>query len=225
MTNIVIGIPNNGTLSSETAFGLFDALSRDHTDRKLITRIVESQNLFVDFNRNVIAEGFINYFKDDWLLFLDSDIEVTLEEIYDLYDIAVSNNLDVIGGIYFYSRGHRSMDLRPAVQIKLSNGKKTDLIDIDFNKDYFKVDSMGTGMMLISRKALQQSYKIDGNGIPYWFKTYDEYGTFIAEDVYFCNTLKESGIDVYACPKVTPRHIKLSAFNRYDFIKQKNINR
>lgn len=223
MDKIIIAVPNNGLISSETSFGLIRAAQKDQNQRKILTDFYDAQGLFVDNNRNNIVDGFLNLSNEKWLLFVDSDIHVNLEHIYTLYDIATNNKLDILGGIYFYSKVHRSMELRPALQNRHPDGKRYDIYDIDFELDYFEVNSMGTGLMLISREALEKTYKVDTSNLPYWFKTYDENGNFIAEDIYFCETAKSVGIKTYACPKVTPNHVKLSYFSKEEYLKQQRI--
>lgn len=219
LDKIVIGIPNNGTITMETAFSLMGIIMSDSRGGGLIDAVVQSQSLFVDLNRNNIVDGFLNDYNSEWLLFVDTDIEITLEDVYRLHQIATNNDLKILGGVYFYSYSHKSIDSKPAVQMLDKNGVPHDFYNIDFQKEFFRVDSMGTGSLLIHRDVLNDITRINGRGEPYWFKTYDEKGSFMGEDVYFCRIAKECGYNTYATPQVTPNHVKSLYLTRNNFEK------
>lgn len=222
MNNIVIGIPNNGEIIIEPAMSLIGAVMND--ERGLIADVAHCSGPFLDQNRNDIISSFLKIHDSDWLLFLDTDIEITIEQIYALYDIANENNLPLLGGIYFFSKGHRNIDFVPV--ICKFNGLGENIYStaesIDYNADYFEVDTLGTGSMLIHRETLQAVTRIDARGNSYWIKTYDEQGTFtMGEDVYFCDRVRSVGLKCYATGRVTPKHYKTLAVGVDYFLRDR----
>ena len=201
----------------ETAMSLMGSLMVDARERNLISGITHSSGPFLDHNRNQIISSFLSDYDADWLLFMDTDIELDLDQIYALHDIAEENNLPLLGGIYFFSRGHRKIDFVPVVckYDEFENNIYSTAESIDYDRDYFEVDDVGTGAMLISRKVLEAVTRYDGRGNPYWIKTYDELGTFtMGEDVYFCDQVRRAGFACYATGRVVPKHYKTVAVGR-----------
>lgn len=220
MTKIDIGIINSGNIRSEVLGSITHAFKYDPKDK--IGSLIQAQGPYIDDNRNDVINLFL-LSNSEWLMFVDADVEVDLNHIYTLYDIATKYNLYIVGGIYFYGVDHHSLNIRPALMQKNEYGMEEASYHIPDDVDYFEVTNVGTGCMLIHRSVFEKINNLGPDGKNYWFKTYREDTGFIGEDVYFCRLAKENGYKIYATQKVTPNHYKTVIFNYDIFINQQNF--
>lgn len=219
---IAIGMINYGNIRAEVSSSLAEIFQNDNFNKKLVSGLIQNQGPYIDDNRNKVVEIFLHS-NSEWLLFIDTDVEVTLDHIYTLYDIATFNNLYILGGIYFYGESHHSLNIRPMIMQKDKNNISSISYDIPLDKNYFEVDTVGTGSMIIHRSVFEKINNFGPDNKNYWFRTYDENIGFIGEDVYFCNLAKKFGYKVYATSKVMPNHYKTVIFNYEIFAKQRNL--
>jgi GT2 family glycosyltransferase len=222
MNSLTIGNINNGYVRSEMCTTLIHSVIDDGRDRGLINNYISVQGTYIDDNRNEVVNLFLSTTKSEWLLFVDSDIEIDKSQIYKLYDLATTYNLYILGGIYFYGENHYSTRIRPMVYSrKNSNSLRGNIIyDMPEDKEYFEVDNIGTGCLLIHRSVFEKVYKKYSSGKAYWFSTIEDDFGFVGEDVYFCNNVIKHGYKIYATPLVFPNHYKTVIFNNDLYINQ-----
>ncbi len=168
------------------------------------------QNSSILDARNQIFTIFINSDKD-YLLFLDSDVEVSANSIINM----INTNKDIIG--------------IPVLRKNIENPtiNMGNIIQYE-NDNLVKVDGISTSCLMISKKVAlsftdRPKYKVGSNhvvnnknNIPLEF--YDVFhskivnGSYINEDYLFCKEVLEKGFDIYALLNEPSRHYGVVPF-------------
>jgi hypothetical protein len=131
---------------------------------------------YLDIHRNVIVEHFLNQTDLDKLLFVDSDIEFTVDDIVALDEA----DLDVVSG--WYRNPDEKGQLHPVVYgwgpRKESNGRHTSTVQIETDEDLMdlpevkpqiaQVTAAGTGFVMLTRNMLADMGDLYGLPQP-WF--------------------------------------------------------
>jgi len=160
--------------------------------------------------RNTLASYFYRMVGPTYLLFLDADIYLHANELIKL----LSHDKDVIGAPVAL-KGHDA-EGNPVY----NTGKI-----LEEEGDLLKVDKLGTAVLLLSRKAVNELvYHAEDNGDVYYsnphtrgdadpsVKMFDIFKTgvfnkeYYSEDYYACRTLRKLGFDIYVNPNVRTRH-------------------
>jgi hypothetical protein len=174
-----------------------------------------SNESLVQRARNIIANRFL---KSDCthLMFVDADISF---EPADLISMILANK-PIIGGAYPLKKIEPSEDPRRRLVFRLLNETK----EVKVN-EVIQCKYLGTGFMLIKRKALEElkpfvpNYKMnsggDDDGQRYWAFFHcdvvnDEY---LSEDYWFCHKLMENGFEIWLAPWV-----KLTHMGQYEYV-------
>lgn len=219
MDNISIGIVNYGNMRPEVGSALADAFQKDSINKNILNGIIQTQSPYIDDNRNRLIDIFLN-FDSDWLLFIDTDVEINYNDIITLHDIATKYNLYILGGIYFWGVEHYSTKIQPMIRGLVGN-KEEIIFNFPIEKEYFEVSSTGTGCLLIHKSVFQKISNFGPDNNNHWFKTYDDEVGFIGEDIYFCRLARKNGFNVYVTPKIMPNHYKTVKLN-YKLFKEQN---
>lgn len=169
---------------------------------------------YLDTERNACVEWFINNCVSDYLLFIDSDMSPRPEQAYELVRIAITNDLQLIGGTYYnaldgvisplaYLWRHDDTlgqrNLKPIPQAALESMAEL--------TDHAAVDAMGTGMMLIHRSVFDAFSQVYDKPTP-WFAELDIDGIQMGEDFTFCVRAAAIGIQPYIAPRIIIDHYK-----------------
>tara|TARA_B100001142_G_C14239077_1_gene618576 strand:- start:558 stop:1220 length:663 start_codon:yes stop_codon:yes gene_type:complete len=146
--------------------------------------------------------GNIDY---DYIMFIDSDVIFTPEDVKALLDM----DQDIACGAYLMNGGsHYAIVEEFNNNYFLENGSFHFLSRDDLNKksDNFKVEYCGMGFMMIKKNIIEQ--------LEYpWFYANkfifnDEIEEFTSEDVTFCMSLTKKGFNIVINPKIRVGHEK-----------------
>ena len=146
--------------------------------------------------------GTIDY---DYIMFIDSDIIFTPDDIKALLDM----DKDIACGAYLMNGGsHYAIVEQFNNDYFLQNGSFQFLSREDLNEktDTFKVEYCGMGFMLIKKNIIEQ--------LEYpWFYANkfvfnDTIEEFTSEDVSFCMSLNKKGFNIVINPKIRVGHEK-----------------
>ena len=131
------------------------------------------------------------------LMFIDSDMVFS----YDAVDKLVSQEKDIIGGLY----KKRIEPHDPVIKI-IDKGKL--IQPPDERGTTFQVDVAGTGFLLINMnvfKKMEPPFFYHGHGEDFGLKANDLYD--LGEDVTFCLKARASGFDIFVDPTLEIGHI------------------
>ena len=151
--------------------------------------------------RNTSATKFLQTHYER-LLFIDSDIEFTAEDVAKLWNID-SPGADVAVGVYRMKR-------EGSPYAAWVNGS---LIE-DLPSDPMEVDYAGTGFMMIKRSVFTRlmrshpEWKYEESIGECWafFQDPIEDGIHLSEDYFFCKRVREMGMKVVMDPSVRLKH-------------------
>jgi hypothetical protein len=154
--------------------------------------------------RNSVAAAFMDMDGVDYLMFIDSDIRFSREQIKTLrgYDKGV------IGGVYL----KKKLPYQPVYNHRLGKEEETGLT---------QMHEIGTGFMMIRKdvfKAIQERWP-EHHYKPYsherpsenyydWFRVgkCPDTGYYLSEDYYFCKLARECGYDVFMDENILVEH-------------------
>lgn len=204
MSSITIAIPTLGDIKSNCVMSIVQSIFIDSNSNKLIKRYTHTISSTISYARNTLCNRFLEE-DSEWILFIDSDIDFSYDDIISLYNLAIENSIGVISGIYF-SYDENEKRAYPVADVA------------NLNNSLFKTDWSGLGFSLIHRSVLEKTKSISLSGEYHWFaETYMD-GIYIGEDIYFSKLLKKNNIDMYVCPKVKLGHNKTIRINSGDFL-------
>jgi hypothetical protein len=214
---IAIGIPHYDVFSSEFVRSLLFLFKKTTCAMHLIMEkspyIHKSRNAMFKEAQNVDA---------DYLLMIDCDQQFP----FDALEKLIALDKDVAAGMYYK---------RPYPHYPLAyewTGKKD---DVHRNITYipekpFKVDSVGTGFMLISKRVLD-GYTAEiqkEHGKPFSHKIYDDGagGETIGEDTSFCMRMRDLGYEIWIDPSIEIGHVGSVVVKKahWDMAKQQLID-
>ncbi len=147
----------------------------------------------IDEARNRIAEKAIDY-KCDYIFFIDSDTLIQKGQLEQL----LSHNKSAITGVSYM----RAPPYNPLIRKKV--GYRLYLPIEPYGKDLINIDGSGFGCFLVSTSVF------DNIKYPWFQLLYFKHGDKwrrIGEDLYFCEQLKNTKIDIYCDPTVQCTHI------------------
>ena len=178
MTRVLVGVAAYKTINSRTVESLLWLAKYSIYD--VMFSIQDC--CYVVENRSRIIKDAISH-KADYLLFIDSDMRFYPEILEQL----MKHDKDIVGAAYNY----RKFPI-----------ESTAKFEGEMPNELFKVDALGTGMMLIKMSALEK--------IPRpWIKMeYNDDGSVkVGDDVYFCLQAKKAGIEIWCDPTLDVKHI------------------
>ena len=218
---IAVAWSDHGTVQGEFCYSLMYAVKADTYDRNLINNLFAFPATIVSKGRNLVFDHFLKT-DSEWLLMLDADTVWSTRDIYNLYDIATSNNLKLINATYFFN--HPDHGVIPALFGPAEKKGEASLVRLKdhLNDDSIEVEWAGLGAMLIHRDLVEETKTVGADGHPYWFAEGIIDGFFVEEDYFFFNKVKETGHKIYASPRVLIDHIKKTRLTLNDYLMKYN---
>jgi hypothetical protein len=162
-------------------------------------------------SRNIIVKNFLDNTKDDWLLMLDDDEDVSLETFDKLVKTA-SLDKPVVAGLYFAALWE-GPNLRPVPLIFHLDATGSIVPWDNYPKNsVVEVKAAGTGCLLIHRSALEKVRALNAPTTgPDWAWFQDGpigNNKWLSEDLMFCSRLNHLNIPIYANTGALLRHHK-----------------
>jgi len=175
--SIYIAVLNQGGIRVE----LVNLLSKIERQGKYKLMITYPAKKPISYNRNLICKRFLTT-DCDYLLMIDGDC-VPTDKILNLADY----DKDIIGGTCF---GFVNKMIVPFCMEKRQDGRY-DVVKTNLNSGVVEVDAIGSGVMMIARRVLEE--------MPHPFRNeYDPEGIkTIGLDFNFCKRAKALGYKVW----------------------------
>lgn len=166
--------------------------------------------------RNMSVQHFLDTSESDypnleWLLFLDSDIQLEPDTLERLVDTATANNLQILAGLYYMPLGPGPDGIVPSVfdyRYVESEGHKhmVPRRDIPLG-ELVECDGTGAGCLLIHKDVFLKLREQYGPVLP-WFAESAHEGVAFGEDFTFCMRAKLAGIPTYVHTGIEVGHVK-----------------
>lgn len=230
-SRVLIGNINRGEVGSALMMGAIAGLQQD----VIHGMVVVETGPYLDDGRNKVVANALTLPDWEWLLFVDSDIELLPEHITTLLapyaheDPFQARVHSVIAGVYVnpFDDGLHADNIGPVVYewgeyvglgaepgmesfMRVTRERLADLPPVfpdDHWADVVQVDAVGTGFMAVHRSMLtMMQYNYDAPQP--WFHEPVINGVHMGEDMGFCYRLREMGYPVLVHRGVTPVHRK-----------------
>lgn len=152
----------------------------------------------------------------DWALWVDSDINLTLDVLKQLWNAADKASRPVVSGVYFISKGNEGTLMQPYPVIFNETGNSE--YEIQYvhplpRNQIIKIDHAGMGIVLMHKsviKALDEKFGEDD----FLFAENTEKGEkFIGEDIAFFRKVKAASVPVYAHTGALVKHMKRFSYD------------
>lgn len=177
---------------------------------------------YLDDGRNRVVEAC--YYMEqpwDWLLFVDSDIEFSVQNVIDLLTWAQEDPVarPIVGGTYFSSNGSQFFTVAYRLNRAVSTGPYESIPVEEVQKMVdngetgpMAVDALGTGFMAIHRSVIEEMPKVWLKPQP-WFAELvsaldDGTAVHMGEDLTFCARAQEMGYPIWLHTGVRLIHYK-----------------
>ena len=197
-----------GTVTSDFAVAIAD-LCRLRTN-KISGRIVVRSGGAICRGRNQAVDQFLST-KDDWLLFVDSDMAFDNAAFDIVCDAAHADRAPVVGGLCFGQDGNVGpfAGLVPTVFDADGNGGYLPRWDYAAGQ-LLECDATGCAFLLIHRSVLEKVRTDVGLGRWSWFAEHPAVGVdgWVGEDLTFCERVKASGFPVHVHTGARIGHVK-----------------
>lgn len=219
---IVIAWCDSGKVEGSFVSGML--LSIVNTDiSHQFTDVIRSKGFKIATQRQELFDTWMlpDFDDTDWILWLDSDIEVDYNVLKCLMDSADKDIRPVVSGLYFTTASIDEYGLPVPTPCFFQYDKETDnrrwgkiSMDVENDPPLIEADSVGFGMLLMHRsvgKKLLEHF----NNKHLFLEIQDEnnHSFFYGEDVVFCLHLKEAGIPIHVNTRAIPNHWKTVPIN------------
>lgn len=178
--------------------------------------IIEPYGPYLDDGRNVVIERARDQGEFDYLLFVDSDISWTPDDVTKIVAAAEAHPHPAIftgaysstrHGVPFVVAGNYAMGTR---NVECFTMDEFYALHANVGDGVVTVDGAGAGFMLIPRAVIDTLLEIHGSPVP-WFCEPIIDGVHHGEDYGFCMRAADAGFPTYLVPSVTLLHNKTVA--------------
>jgi hypothetical protein len=192
-----------------------------------ITGAMRVQGNQIGRQRQVALDTWYDKTDTDWLLWVDSDIELTNDALTKVWQAADKTSRPVVTGTYFISKENEKSLMAPYPAVfNWVDGEDYKIAYLHpLPKDALvKVGSAGFGFVLMHRNAITAMRKVYGS-IPYFNETGigDE---FVSEDINFFKLMHKANVPLYTHTGALVKHMKRFALDieYYKFFWNNNPN-
>jgi hypothetical protein len=214
---VAIGWCDNGTTDGKFTEGLAAAIIAGPPNGMVINTSIRVQGNQIGRQRQVLFDHWADKLKTDWLLWVDSDIVLSLDAMKLLWQTADKINKPVVSGVYFISKENEGSLMRPFPVL-------FDNVD-EFNIKYhhplpenqvIKVDCAGFGFVLMHKSIVPKMREANpGKGM--FMETGDGVDDhFVGEDIIFFRRMQKAGVPLHAHTGAIVKHMKRFSLD-YDY--------
>lgn len=212
---ITIGWCDGGTVEGRFMSGITNTIIESKNNKLNIVNTIRVNGNQIARQRQSLWDFWADLSDSEWLLWVDSDIVLTMPVLKMLWDTADKDKKPVVTGVYFVSSQNEQSLMQPVPAIYNETGDpyRTQIIHPLPQDKVIPVDVAGFGLMLMHRSIIEPVRKIAGD-LSVFGENQQVADKFISEDVSFCRKLKAAGIQLYAHTGATVQHMKTFSFDQ-----------
>ena len=209
-----IGWCDNGMVDGKFAEGLMYTTITAPTRKLGVHNAIRVQGNQIGRQRQALLDMWYDHVKTDWLLWVDSDIVLTLDVLEMLWKTADKTARPVVSGVYFISKQMESSLMQPMPALFNETGDEFSIRYIHPlpANEIIEVDNAGLGLTLMHRSVvplLRQKFPDES-----MFAEVENLGEkFVGEDIVFFRKLKAAGVKVHAHTGARVKHMKRFAYD------------
>lgn len=205
---------DSGQVEGKFAQGLVDVLLKSGVKFETSLR---SQGNQIGRQRETILKYWFENNKSDWLLWVDSDVVLTVDTFKLLWDNKDAKERPIITGVYFTTDNPEEPLMVPMPTV-FKFAEEGDVIGIKrihpLPKDeLIKVDAAGMGFVLMHRSVVERV--LDKMPDATFFTEVGVHKTFMGEDIFFFALLNQCEVPVWCHTGALAPHMKLFSFDQH----------
>jgi hypothetical protein len=208
--NIILAWCDNGTTDGKFTEGLlYTAL----TSQVPIASAMRVQGNQIGRQRQNALDYWYDHTDFEWILWVDSDIELTSDVLQMLWDTADATARPIVSGMYFVSKENEQslMTPYPALFSWTDDPYQISYVHPVPENVVLKIGAAGFGLLLMNRSVVKQMREKHGN-VPF----FNETGVgekFVSEDINFFKLMRDADVPLFAHTGAHVKHMKRFAFD------------
>jgi hypothetical protein len=209
-----IGWCDNGMVDGKFTEGLMYTTITAPTRNLSVNNAIRVQGNQIGRQRQALLDMWYDQVKTDWLLWVDSDIVLTLDILEMLWKTADKIQRPVVSGVYFISKQMESSLMQPMPALFNETGDEFQIRYLHPlpASEVVEVDNAGLGLTMMHRSVvplLRQKFPNES-----MFAEIENLGDkFVGEDIVFFRKLKAAGVKVHAHTGARAKHMKRFAYD------------
>lgn len=205
---------DSGQVEGKFTQGLVDVLLKSGVKFETSLR---SQGNQIGRQRETVLKYWFEENKSDWLLWVDSDVVLTVDTFKLLWDNKDAKERPILTGVYFTTDNPEDPLMVPMPTV-FNFVEKDDVIGLQrihpLPKDKFmKVDAAGMGFVLMHRSVVERVLEKMPNAT--FFTEVGVHKTFMGEDIFFFALLNQCEIPIWCHTGALVPHMKLFSFDQH----------
>ena len=205
---------DNGNTDGKFTEGLlYTVLHAQHTGIKVTGAVRVSGNQIAR-QRQTLFDNWADTLKTDWLLWVDSDIVLTIESLGRLLESADKDTAKIVSGLYFVSNEPEKSLMKPipCAYNFINNMEQIEHLTNLPNDQTVKADATGMGLILMHKSIIEPVRKASKDNFIF-AETNGVGAQFVGEDISFFKNVKRAGIQSYLHTGAIADHIKRFTFD------------
>lgn len=169
----------------------------------------------VEHSKQIMYKKFLET-DCDYFFNVDADIYFLETNEQNPIDVLISDNKDIVGGIYVYKKKpclptHRPLDLQ---EIYEKDGKFPENYKFNIPNESHEVKWLSGGCNMIKRTVIEKLMaKHLVPNLPMIYKN-----EYLSEDFSFCNRARDEGFSIFAEPKIKLGHVGTYLYKLSDYL-------
>lgn len=206
---VSIGWCDNGTTDGKFTEGLMTAALAGPANGVPLASSIRVQGNQISRQRQVLLDYWLDKMDTDWLLWVDSDIVLTIDVIQKLWKTADKHHRPAVSGVYFISKENEGTLMKPyPVLFNDVSEFEVQYLHPLPNNEVVKVDCAGFGLVIMHRSVglkMRETHPGQSMFLETGGAIDDQ---FIGEDIIFFRKMKQAGIPLHAHTGALVKHIK-----------------
>jgi hypothetical protein len=207
---VAIGWCDNGTTDGKFTEGLLAVTLAAPANGMKIDKTVRVSGNQISRQRQRLLDHWYDNNMSDWLLWVDSDIVLTIDALYLLWHAADAETAPAVSGVYFISKEPEGTTMRPFPCVFMDLGEnKIQYLHPLPEMELVDCDLAGFGLFLMHRSVVEKMRE----KLPTKSFFAEQHGSgaddeFVGEDIIFFRKMKQAGIQLKAHTGALVKHMK-----------------
>ena len=200
---------DNGNTDGQFTEGLLNTVIKAQDVGIKVYAVARASGNQIARQRQTVFDNWKDIIKTDWLLWVDSDIVLTIESLEKLLKAGDKDSAKIVSGLYFVSP-EREKSLMMPTPCAYNFNSDTSAVEhlTNFpNDQIIKIDAVGMGLVLMHKSIIEPIRKVSENGFAFAEKNFVG-NQFVGEDISFFMNVRKAGIQPYLHTGATADHIK-----------------
>ena len=211
---VAIGFCDPGMVDGKFMSSVVNAIFWGKENNMNIVNVIRTNGNQIARQRQSLFDIWADESKEDWLLWIDSDIVLNPNSLQLLWNAANKNSMPVVSGVYFISYEPEKSLMQPKPSIFKEGRTYYELENIHplpHNK-VIEIDFAGFGFLLM-HKSIISKIRATSPDYSLFAEEHNVGDNFVSEDIAFFKKLKKSGIKVHAHTGAVVEHMKRFSFD------------